>query len=181
MDGTDPCRGGLRQGFRAGPDKAFRVAGIGAVQYLLALLDDLLGHAVVQRFRGQQGDAAVAVLAVIPGEKLLAEGARVLDGSEALGKSRPVLEGLELALGVGIVVGDVRSAVGLGHAQVGQQQGDWLGGHRCPAIGMEGQITRNDALFRAGIGDQPPGQLRSLARGHHPADHVAAKNVQDDV
>ncbi len=87
---VDPCRGGLRQGFRTGPDKAFRVAGIGAVQYLLALLDDILGQAVVQRFRGQRGDAAVVVLAVIAEEKLLAEGACVLDGREAPGKLRPV-------------------------------------------------------------------------------------------
>jgi hypothetical protein len=61
---VDPCCGGLRQGFRTGSDKAFRVAGVGAVQDLLALLDDFLGHAIMQHFQGQQGDAAVMVLAV---------------------------------------------------------------------------------------------------------------------
>jgi len=37
---VDPCRGGLWQGFGRGPDKAFRVACVDAVQDLLALLDD---------------------------------------------------------------------------------------------------------------------------------------------
>jgi len=41
---------------------------------------------------------------VIPGEELLAKGTRVLDGAEALGELGPVLEGLELALRVRIVI-----------------------------------------------------------------------------
>jgi hypothetical protein len=36
-------------------------------------------------------------------------------------RSGKVLEGLELALAVGVVVRDVRAAVGPGDAQVGQQ------------------------------------------------------------
>src|SRR5688572_31215960 len=41
-----------------------------------------------------------------------------------------VLEGLELGLGVGGVIGDVRAGVGLGDAEVGEQERDRLGGHR---------------------------------------------------
>ena len=78
----------------------------------------------------------MVMLAVVPGEELLAEGARIFERSEAVRELRPVLdypadkdlsagtpvlERLELAVGVGIVVGDMRTAVGLGHAQIGHQ------------------------------------------------------------
>ncbi len=55
------------------------MAGEGVVEHLLALLDDLAGQAVMQHLRGQQGDAAVVMLAVVPGEELPAEGARIFD------------------------------------------------------------------------------------------------------
>ena len=46
---------------------------------------------------------------------------------------------------------------------------------------MDGQRPRLDLLMGAGFRDQPPGQLGGLAVGHHPADHAAAEDVQDDV
>jgi hypothetical protein len=52
----------------------------------LSQFDDLAGQAVVQHLRGQQGDAAVVMVVVVPGEELLANGTRVLDGAEALGE-----------------------------------------------------------------------------------------------
>jgi len=80
--------------------EAFRVAIIGYVEHLLSVFDDLGGHAVMQRFRGEQGDAAVMMLAVVPSEELPAKGACVLDGAEAVGELGPILEGFELALRV---------------------------------------------------------------------------------
>lgn len=53
-------------------DEAFRYAGIGLVEHHLLLADHLPGHAVMQHFRGQQSDAAVMVLLVVPGEESLA-------------------------------------------------------------------------------------------------------------
>ena len=61
---------------------------------------------------GVQAEPAVAVLVVVPGEEVLAVGAGVLDRGEAAGEVGPVLEGLELRLGVGVVVGDVRAGSG---------------------------------------------------------------------
>ena len=66
------------------------------------------------------------MLVVVPVEELAAERARVLDALEAFRELRPVLERLELRFGVGVVVGDVRPAVGLGDAQIGEQEGDGL-------------------------------------------------------
>ena len=53
--------------------------------------DALIGEAVVDVVRGQQADAAVTVLVVVPVEEWAAVGTAVLCGSEALGKVGPVL------------------------------------------------------------------------------------------
>src|SRR4029450_552281 len=135
---------------------------------------DLLSAAVVDVGGGQQRDPAVAVLEVVPAEEALAERSGVLDGAEPVGEGRVVLEGLELALGVGVVVGDVRAAVGAGDAQVAQEHGDRLGGHRGPPVGVYGQRASLHALGGDGAGQQPLGQAGGLPVGDHPADHVAA-------
>jgi hypothetical protein len=96
----------------------------------------LVGAAVVDVGRGQQPDPAVAVLDVVPAEEPLAEPTGVLDAAEPLREGRMVLEGLELAFAVGVVVGNMRAAVGPGDAQVGQQHGDRLGGHRGAPVGV---------------------------------------------
>jgi hypothetical protein len=71
--------------------------------------------------------------------------------------------------------------VGFDHAQIGHQESHRPRGHRGSAVGMDGQIAGNDALFVAGVGDQPLGQFGGFAPCHHPAHHVAAEDVQDDV
>ena len=114
-------------------------------------------------------------------EKLLAESAAVLDAAEAVGKIRPVLQGAELAFRIGVVVGDVRAAVGLGDSQVRQEESHRLGAHRGAAIGMEGELTGRDALLGATVLDEPLGQFGTFAHGHHPADDVAAEHIQDHV
>ena len=54
-------------------------------------------------------------------EESAAEQASILDGTETTRELGAILQRLELRLGVGIVVGDVRSRVGLRHAEVGQR------------------------------------------------------------
>ena len=54
-----PDRSGPGRVPGAGADKAFRVASIGLVEHLLALFDDLSGHAVMQHIPSQQGNPAV--------------------------------------------------------------------------------------------------------------------------
>jgi hypothetical protein len=76
--------------------------------------------------RRHQADAAVAVFMVVPVEEALAVSARIFDRAEACGEVGSVLEGLELRLGVGVVIRDVRVAVGLGDLEVDQQCRDRL-------------------------------------------------------
>ena len=46
---------------------------------------------------------------------------------------------------------------------------------------MDAQLAAGDALLGAGRGDQLLGQDGGFAGGDHPADDVAAENVEDDV
>ena len=143
---------------RTAPD-----GGVGALQDRGAGAGDLLGGAVADVGGGEQRDPAVMVLEVVPAEKPLAEAAGVLDAAEPVREGRVVLEGLELALGVGVVVGDVRAGVALGHAQVPQEQGDRLGGHRGAPVGVDGERAGLHTLDHDGLGEQPLGQGGGLA------------------
>jgi hypothetical protein len=71
--------------------------------------------------------------------------------------------------------------VGLGDAEVGEQQRHRLGGHRGAAIGVDGQLIGSDALLGAGLADQHLGQSCGFAGSDHPTDHVPRKDVQDDI
>ncbi len=123
----------------------------------------------------------MAVLVVVPAEEVLAVRPGGLDRAEPRGKRRPVLQGLELRFGVRVVVGDVRAGVGLGDAQVGQQQRDRLGRHGAAAVGVQAELAAGDALLGARLRDELVGQGGGLAGRDHPADRVAAVDVQDDV
>src|ERR1022692_2612173 len=59
-----------------------------------------------------------------------------------------------MALREGIVVGDVRAAVGLGDAQIGEQKGHGLGGHGGTPVGVEGELAGDD-LATADIKEGP--------------------------
>jgi hypothetical protein len=54
------------------------------------------------------------MLCVVPAEELLAERPGVVDGAEPVGNARPILQRLELRLGVRVVIGDLGAGVGLG-------------------------------------------------------------------
>ena len=71
--------------------------------------------------------------------------------------------------------------VGLGDAEVGEQERDRLGGHRGAAVGVDGQLPAADALLGAGGGDELLRQDGGLAGGEHPADRVAGEDVEDHV
>ena len=78
-------------------DEAFGIPFVRLAQNSLALADDLVGPAVVKDLGREQADAAVMVLGVVPGKESLAEGACVLDRTEAVRKLGPILYGLEVA------------------------------------------------------------------------------------
>src|ERR1019366_4452131 len=137
--------------------------------------------AVVNHRWREQFDAGVAVLLVVPSEKVLAKGSGILDTAKPFREVRPVLQRAKVAFRIRVVVGNIGAAVRFGDAQVGQQEGHRLGRHRGAAVSVDGQLVRLDVLLVAGIGNQPFGQLRGFARRHHPADHVPAENIPDDI
>jgi hypothetical protein len=98
---------GLRQPSGVGGSRTNRSgwAPVGALQHLLAGSEDLFGAAEVHVGGGQQADPGVVVLHVVPVEEALAEGAGILDAAEPVREGGVVLEGLELALRVRVVVG----------------------------------------------------------------------------
>ena len=71
--------------------------------------------------------------------------------------------------------------MGLGDAEVGQQEGDGFAAHRRAAVGVEGELIRQDDLLFGSFLDELPGEFGSFARRHHPTDDVAAEDVQDHV
>src|SRR3954447_4450411 len=121
------------------------------------------------------------MLVVVPGEELLAETARILNRAEAVRVFGSVFHGFEVRFGKGVVVGDVRPAMGLDDTKVGQQQSKGLRRHRRTTVGMELELTRKDTLLFTGMLDQLFGQTGGLAISDHPAGDVAAKHVQNDV
>ncbi len=135
---------------------------------------DLLRGAVMHAGRGQQAEPRVVVVVVVPLEEAAAEGQRVFVAAEALREGRLVLEGLELCLGVRVVVAHMRPAVGLGHAEIGQEMSHRLGDHGRAVVGVHGQLPGPETLLGVGILEQALGEGRALALAlsQQPVDHA---------
>ena len=101
------------------------------------------------------------MVVVVPIEECPAERPRVVDRVEPVGEAGPVLERLELRLRVGVVGRGVGPAVRLQDAEVGEQEGDRLGGHRGAAVGMQRELARLNVVLRAGFGDEALGERRA--------------------
>lgn len=112
---------------------------------------------------------------------MLAEGAGALAGPKTIGKLRSVFEGFELTLEIPIIIGHMRSPMGVGDSQVGQHKGYRLGGHRGGAVGVEVEMAGNDGLLVAAVAHQAFGQLGTFAIGNHPADHIATPMISEDA
>ncbi len=85
------------------------------------------------------------MILVVPAKEVGGKSAGILNGTESLREARAILHGPELALRIGVVVGDVRAAVRFGDAQVAEQKSHGFGGHRGPAIGVD----REPAMLEA--------------------------------
>jgi hypothetical protein len=72
----------------------------------------------------EKAQPGMAMIFVIPGEELPGMRARIFQASEAFRKVGPVFQRSEMALRVGIIVRDVRAAVGFGDPHVRQQKRD---------------------------------------------------------
>ena len=85
--GVDPdLRGEFRGPGRAG-HKALRTGGVGGGENVLPLADHLGGIAEVDLGGGEQADAAMPVLGVVPREERPAELLRLLDVGEPAGEA----------------------------------------------------------------------------------------------
>jgi hypothetical protein len=101
-------------------NKTLWVSDIGSRQDVLPGCGYRFSATIVEGLRGQQADAGMMVLTIIPREEGLAEGAGIFNRAKPLRELGAILQGLELRLGVGIVIAVVGTAVALGDAQVGQ-------------------------------------------------------------
>ena len=92
-------------------NEAFGMTGPGGLKGPPALLQHALGSIVMDVVRGEHRDPAMAMFGVVPREERSAEGDRGGDVVEAAREAGVVLQGLELGLGEGVVVGHLRAAV----------------------------------------------------------------------
>ena len=179
--GIDPDGGGQAGRLGAFPLEPLWVGDESGLQGFGAFQVHRLGLAEVDGGRGHVADARVAMRLVVPGEELLAMAAGILDAAEAVREIGTVLQRLELGLGIGVVVRDIGPAVGLGDIQVDQQGSHRLTAHAGTPVGMQRQRVRRDVVLGHRFGDQLLGQFGGFLRGDHPADDVAAEDVEDHI
>ena len=157
------------------------MSSIGSFQYLLTLGIHGLSVPVMNGRGRHQAQASMVMLVVIPVEEGTCPGPDVGQGAKSVREPGTILHGLELSFRVGIVIGGVGPGMTLGHAQVSQKLGHGLGAHRTAPVGVDDELVRRDVLLDARLRDQLSGQSGQLALGDHPADHVTAEDVQDDI
>src|SRR6476469_1243854 len=122
-------------GARASPEP-FRVGVVVSLVGAVALVPALRPSPAVHLCRGEQSDAAVAVLLVVPGHVAGDQGAGggdVFEGARVVG---PVFHGAKLRLGERVVVADSWPVVGLAHTQIEQVVFEQVRAHRWPRVGM---------------------------------------------
>ena len=130
---------------------------------------------------GHVTDARMAMGLVIPREEPLTMAPGIFNASEADWEIRPILQGFELGLGIGIVIRDIGPAMGLGDIQIDQQGSHGLAAHAGTAVGMQRQRVRLDVVLGHRFGDQLLSQLGGFPQGDHPTDDIATENIQDHI
>ena len=122
---------------------------------VLAAVDDSGCH---------EPDAGVMMPVVVPIEKCAAVGTRLYDRAEAIGEIGSILERLEMRLRERIVIGDVRPAEALVHAEVVVELGHRLRGHGGIAIGVDRDWAGDDAFAPKGGLDSSAARTPSSRR-----------------
>ena len=142
---------------------------------------ELVGATVVNGGRRHEPQSRVPVRVVVVVEETAAEQAAVFQTAKAAWEFRAILHRLELGLGVGIIVRDVRPRVRLGYAEVGQEQGDGLASHRAAAVCVDGELVGFDVLLEAALADETTGELGAFSPSQHPPGHVPGEDVENHV
>ena len=124
-----PDRGRQIRRLRSTLDEPLGMPRVGGVQDVLPLRPYGGRLADVDDGGRQEADRAMTMFVVVPGEEHLPERTAILDRAESLGKLGTVLERLEVRFREGVIVGNMRAAVGFRHAEIGQEQRDWLAAH----------------------------------------------------
>ena len=133
--------------------------GVGREAGAVTQVEDRRRAAVMHVGRREIAEAAVVVGVIVPSQEVVADGARVFECAEPLGKRRPILDGAKLRLRERIVIAHARPRVAGRDAEVGEQQRDELAAHGRAAVGVNRELLRLDALLRAGLLDQALGQV----------------------
>ena len=162
-------------------DKALRMSRIRRIQVGLSAHDHRFRLSAMHHMRREEGDPPVMMFLVVPVDEFGHQRARLFDRGETLWKLGAVLQRFELRLRVGIVVGDVRTAVGFDHAQVREQERHRFARHRSSPVGMHRELTGSDVLLFCGFCDELLRQLLALLVSEHPADDAAAVDIKHDV
>jgi hypothetical protein len=96
----------------------------GGIQNGVALLDGSGRETVVDNTRIKKPQPGMPMRFVVPGEELLGKATAVRQRTETFREPRPVFQSPEMAFRIRVVVGNMRSAVGLGDAQIRHQKSD---------------------------------------------------------
>ena len=99
---------GKRLGLGGSADESLRVPVPSEAKGAFALFEDLLGSTVMDVLGGEHRDSGMSMLGVVPREEGAAETGRDGDIFEPPGEAGMVLQGLELCLGEGVVIADLR-------------------------------------------------------------------------
>lgn len=124
---------------------------IGGLQDLLALAYDDLGLTIMDAGWGQQAQATMIKIVVIPGKESSGPSPGLTQRGKLVGKSGMILEGFEVSLRLGIIIGHLRPRVAFGDPQVVEQLGHWLGFHRAASIRMQAQLALDNPLLGAAL------------------------------
>ena len=145
--------------------EAFRMRGVGRVEDGLAAGQHDRGVAEVDDRRRQQGELRVAMVVVVPREEDVAEGAGICDGPEGVGEFPAGTSASETGW---TVVRHVRATVGLGDADVRQQEGHRLRTHQAPAVRVQGELAGRNRVSGDRLGDQGLRQTGAFPMRDHP-------------
>src|SRR5450755_3625331 len=119
----------------------------------------------------------MTMLVVVPIEERAAERSSIDEVGEGRWKLWLIFGGLEQRFDVRIIVGNVRSGMGLGYTQIGKHECDGFRFHGAATIGMYRQLFGIGTLLSNRRPQQNFRQLGTLPICNHPANHVSAINI----